>query len=256
MGAWFHDHIVATGRLPLFCFFLGVIVGFAVIRVSVRLIRAQVRWWPGNVTPGGMHIHHVVFGVVFMLVGGVAAIIIPNSATASLSAASAVFGVGAALVLDEFALILHLDDVYWSEQGRTSVDAVFVAIAVCGLLLLGMRPIVVGDLLEASSDGGGWLNWSIAVLATLVSLGLAVLTLLKGKIWTGLVGLFVPILLWIGAIRLARPGSPWARWRYLRDTDRARHKLAKAEWRERRLRRPIVRAKIWVQELVAGRHDA
>jgi hypothetical protein len=203
-----------------------------------------------------MHIHHVVFGVVFMLVGGVAAIIIPNDRIAPLSAVSAVFGVGAALVLDEFALILHLDDVYWSAQGRTSVDAVFVAIAVCGLLLMGLRPIVVGDLLQASTDGGGWLNWTVAVLATLLWLALAVITLLKGKIWTGLAGLFIPILLWIGAIRLARPGSPWARWRYAAPTARSRHKLAKAEWRERRLRRPIVRAKIWIQELVAGRHDA
>jgi len=255
MGAWFHDHIVATGRLPLFCFFLGVIAGFGSIRLSVRLIRAQVRWWPGNVTPGGTHIHHVVFGVVFMLVGGVAAIVIPNDDTAALSAVAALFGIGSALVLDEFALILHLADVYWSQEGRKSVDAVFVAIAVCGLLLLGLRPIGVEDLILAHADGG-WFNWSLAVLATMLSLGLAAVTLLKGKIWTGLVGLFVPLLLWIGAIRLARPGSPWARWRYHQPTARAARKLAKAEWRERRLRRPIVRAKIWVQELVAGRHDA
>ena len=44
-------------------------------------------------------------------------------------------------MLDEFALILHLRDVYWPEEGRTSVDAVFVAIAVTGLLLLGLRPL-------------------------------------------------------------------------------------------------------------------
>jgi hypothetical protein len=255
MGAWFHDHIVETGRLPLFCFFVGVIAGFAFIRVSVRLIRAQVRWWPGNVTPGGMHIHHVVFGVVFMLVGGVAAIIIPNAATVPLSAVAALFGVGAALVLDEFALILHLDDVYWSEQGRTSVDAVFVAIAACGLLLLGLRPFVVGDIVSARLTAHDGLDWVVPIATTVVSLALAVVTLLKGKIWTGLLGLFVPIVLVIGAVRLARPGSPWSRWRYKKPTPRAENKLAKAEWRERRLRRPIVRAKIWVQELVAGRHD-
>ncbi len=51
------------------------------------------------------------------------------------------FGIGAALVLDEFALILHLQDVYWAEDGRTSVDAVFVAIAVAGLLILGFNPL-------------------------------------------------------------------------------------------------------------------
>jgi hypothetical protein len=257
MGGWFHDHIVATGRLPLFCFFVGVIAGFGFIRVSTRLIRAEVRWWPGNIKPGGLHIHHVVFGVVFMLVGGVSAIAIPNNHTAPRSVVAAVFGIGAALVLDEFALILHLDDVYWSKEGRTSVDAVFVAIAVCGLLLLGLRPINVSrvsDLFVAGPHRGG-LDWAAAIGGTLLLFGLAVVTLLKGKIWTGLVGLFVPVLLWIGAIRVARPGSPWARWRYHKLTARARSKLAKAEWRERRLRRPIVQAKIWVQELVAGRHE-
>lgn len=254
MGHWFHEEIVSTGRLPLFCFFVGVIVGFGFIRFSVRMIRAQVRWWPGNVKPGGMHIHHVVFGIVFMLIGGVAAIILPNNETAPLSAVSALFGVGSALVLDEFALILHLDDVYWKEEGRTSVDAIFVAVAICGLLLLGLRPIAVSDLVDARTQGGGVLNWSVAIAAALLNLGLALITLLKGKIWTGLVGLFVPVLLYIGAIRLARPGSPWARWRYHKPTSRAENKLATTEWRERRLRAPIVRAKIWVQELVAGRH--
>ncbi|NUT38213.1 MAG: hypothetical protein HOV79_34625 [Hamadaea sp.] len=254
MGHWFHREIVASGRLPLFCFFAGVVVGFAFIRISVRLIRAQVRWWPGNVTPGGLHIHHVVFGVVFMLVGGVAGIVIPNTQIAALSVTAAVFGIGSALVLDEFALILHLDDVYWAEQGRTSVDAIFVAVAVTGMLLLGLRPVGVDDLIFAKDEGGGVVNYVVAGLSALFHLGLAAITLLKGKIWTGLLGLFVPVLLYVGAIRLARPGSPWSRWRYRRDTARAKAKLAKAEWRELRLRRPLIQAKIRFQELLAGRH--
>ena len=53
VGAWFTRTIVDTGRLPLFCFFVGIVVGFGFIRFSVRMIRAQVKWWPGNVTPGG-----------------------------------------------------------------------------------------------------------------------------------------------------------------------------------------------------------
>ena len=47
-------------------------------------------------------------------------------------------------MLDEFALILHLHDVYWEEEGRTSVDAVFIAVAVTGLLLIGLRPLTCG----------------------------------------------------------------------------------------------------------------
>lgn len=154
MADWFERAVVESGRLPLLCFFAGVILGFAGIRFSVRMIRAKVRWWPGNVAPGGLHIQHVVFGVVLILVAGVAALAIPDDLTGWRAAMAGVFGVGSALVLDEFALILHLDDVYWSERGRTSVDAVFVAIAFTGLLLLGIRPAGVSDMIGADEDGG------------------------------------------------------------------------------------------------------
>jgi hypothetical protein len=80
---------------------------------------------------------------------------------------------------------------------------------------------------------------------------LASMTLLKGKIWTGLFGLFVPPLFIVGAIRLARPGSPWARWLY-------RHrpgKQAKAAGREQHLRAPVIRLKIRVQDKLTGPHD-
>lgn len=250
-GEWFRD-LSASGRMPLFWFFVGVVLGFLVIRLSVRLIRAQVKWWPGNVKPGGLHIHHVVFGVVLMLLGGVAGLVVPSSEILWSSVCAFIFGVGSALVLDEFALILHLKDVYWQESGRTSVDAVFVAVSVTGLLVLGIRPVFLEDLLIARQEG---LSFLLAALIAVFHLGLAVITLLKGKIWTGLLGLFVLVLLYVGAIRLARPGSPWARWRY-RGSGRPAAKLARAHWRERRVRQPIIRAKIWLQELVGGRPDS
>lgn len=256
MSGWFHRAIIDTGRLPLFCFFAGVIIGFIFIRFSVRMIRAQVRWWPGNVTPGDLHIHHVVFGVVFMLLGGVMGLAIPDEIHLWRSISAAIFGLGAALVLDEFALILHLDDVYWSEKGRTSIDAVFVAVSITGLLVLGVRPVGVDDFLLATSAGGGPLAWTLAAVGAFIHLCLAAITLIKGKIWTGLLGIFVPVLLYVGSIRVARPGSPWARWRYLRPGTRPAAKLVKATWREDRLRRPMIGAKIWLQELLAGRHDA
>jgi hypothetical protein len=79
---------------------------------------------------------------------------------------------------------------------------------------------------------------------------LAAITLLKGKLWTALFGLFVPPLFVAGAIRLARPGSPWARWRYRNRPV----KLARADRREQRLRRPVINAKIRIQDLLAGEH--
>ena len=76
-SGWFSTMIVETGRLPLFCFFVAFLVSFALIRLSVRMIRAQVSWWPGNVTRGDMHLHHMVFGVIFMVVAGVAGLAVP-----------------------------------------------------------------------------------------------------------------------------------------------------------------------------------
>jgi hypothetical protein len=252
VGEFITQRIIATGRLPLLCFFVAFIVTFLGVRINVRLIRAKKRWWFRNVQVGDLHIHHVVFGVVLMLIGGVAALSIPDVYTVWYAVAATVFGVGAALVLDEFALILHLRDVYWMEEGRASVDAVFVAIAVTGLILVGVRPIGFSDVHDLGPDHAVPFGVFALVLANLLlNLGLAIVTLFKGKIWTGLLGLFLPVVLVVSAIRLARPGSPWARWRYRPET----RKLRRARRREERLRRPLIRVKIWVQEFIAGRHD-
>jgi hypothetical protein len=252
MSGWYEQQIVHTGRLPLFCFFVAFVLAFGFIRLSVRLIRAKVRWWPGNVMAGTVHVHHMVFGVVFMTIGGVAELAAPLGNLPWRGAAAVVFGLGTALVLDEFALILHLRDVYWSNEGRLSIDAVFVAAGVTALLLLGVTPVGVKNvadyqrLLPGNPGAVATLHLAVAVLFLLASV-----TLLKGKIWTGLFGLFVPVVFIAGAFRLARPGSPWARWRY-----RARPgKLARAERREQHLRQPVIRVKIWVQDLLTGRHD-
>ncbi|MFC9969906.1 hypothetical protein ACFVH6_03275 [Spirillospora sp. NPDC127200] len=254
MYDFFEQRIVANGRLPLFAFFVAFIATFVLTRINVRLIRADVRWWFKNVKAGDLHIHHVVFGVVLMLVGGVTGLAVPDAYGGVGVAAAVVFGMGAALVLDEFALILHLSDVYWTEKGRASVDAVFVAVAVTGLLLLGIRPVGfegLGADEAVEQEFGRAFMIGVYVASLALNLALAVVTLLKGKIWTGLLGLFVPLLLFLGAFRLARPGSPWSRWYYHRHSRRYR----RAVWRERRLRRPLIRAKIWIQEFIAGRHD-
>ncbi|WP_432826644.1 hypothetical protein [Dactylosporangium sp. CA-092794] len=254
MAEWFRSSIVDTGRLPLFCCFVGMIAGFVFIRSSTRMIRAGVRWWPGNVTPGGLHIHHAVFGVGMMLAGGIAGIAATGGGTGWRSAVAALFGVGAALVLDEFALILRLRDVYWTDQGRASIDAVFVALAVIGLLLVGVRPQALDDAVQTGT-GGGAAAWIAAGVLTAIHAGLATVTLLKGKLWTGILGLFFPVLLLVGAIRLARPHAPWARWRYHRPGERAARRLARSRRREDRLRRPIARAATRLSELIAGRPD-
>ncbi len=250
MSGWFSAQVVDTGRLPLFCFFMFFVAAFVAIRVSVRLIRAGVRWWPRNITAGSVHVHHMVFGVVLMAAGGIAGLAAPPHSLDWRAGAAAAFGLGTALVLDEFALMLHLRDVYWENEGRLSVDAVFVAAGVTALLLIGVSPVGVKDVADYHHMPGSPAAVATLGLVLVLLFGLAVITLLKGKAWTALLGLLVPVALIAGAIRLARPDSPWARWRY---RDRP-GKLDRATRREQHLRGPVIRAKNYVQDLLTGKH--
>lgn len=249
MRSWFEHTVVDTGRLPLFFLLLAFVLTFLFIRFSVRMIRAEVSWWPGNVTPGGMHIHHMVFGLMMMLVSGFAFIALADYHTPIANCVLAsVFGIGSALVLDEYALVLHLRDVYWAEEGRSSIDAVFVAIAISFLFLLGVHPIGFAGEFDPYEQDRSLATLIGVVVAIVIQLGLAVITLMKGKLWTGLIGLFFTPLLLVGAIRLSRPGAPWARSRY-RDKPA---KMSRAVAREQRYREPMIHAKIYVQETVSG----
>ena len=245
MRDWYVREIVDTGKQPLALLLLGFVVTFLFIRFSVRMIRAQVSWWPGNITPGGTHIHHAVFGVVFMAIAGAGSFSRLGDGSPWREIFAVQFGCGTALVLDEFALVLQLRDVYWTEQGRLSVDAVFLAVAVLGLLLVGVVPF---GLANSPSDN----SWEAALSATVTLLlngALVVITLAKGKIWTGLLGIFVVGLAVIGTARLARPGSPWARWRYRDGSARA----LRAQRRDERIRAKAVRLRNRVQDAIAGR---
>ena len=132
------------------------LLSFMLIRISVRLMRSpKVPWWPGSIkTEGGLHVHHLVFGIVLMLLCGFLAIAVylPNPWYDLIAAG---FGVGAGLTLDEYALWLHLDDVYWAEEGRRSVDAVIIAAVLGGLILLGARPLTSSDTELDDRDRGG-----------------------------------------------------------------------------------------------------
>jgi heme/copper-type cytochrome/quinol oxidase subunit 4 len=247
--------IVGRGRLPLLCCLLAFILTFFGTRTIVRYIRrlsasdAPRKWWqPRNIGHGSLHIHHVVIGVVLVMISGVTMVTLAvDGGVPEFTAAAIFFGIGAALVLDEFALILHLSDVYWAEDGRTSVDAVFAAVAVAGLLILGLNPLSFFDIGMWRNDNTLAARASVVAMAV-ATLALAVVVLLKGKVWTGLVGMFITPLLVIGAIRLSRPHAPWARWRY----SKRPRKMHRALERERWLRRPVVQAKLWVQDAISG----
>ncbi|MGQ4516172.1 hypothetical protein [Streptomyces sp. DW26H14] len=214
MGHWFHQNVVEPGKLPMLLALFSFIVCFLLTRTVTRLIRAGKGPFR-NVTPGGLHIHHVVPGVVLTVVGGFGAV---GTGTRGAAAAvfAVIFGVGAGLVLDEFALILHLDDVYWTEQGRQSVEVVVMAAALAGLALGGFAPLGV-DSLSADQEH----NRATAIVTIVVNCLFAVVTFVKGKPRLGLIGVLVPFVALVGAVRLARPGSPWAK-RLYRDRPRAR----------------------------------
>lgn len=114
------------------------------------------------------------------------------------------FGVGAALVLDEFALIFHLKDVYWEKEGRKSVDATVLGLLFASLFLLHATPF------GTSNQNAGWVIFALI----LINLPFIIIAALKGKIILAIFGVFIPILAYIGAIRLAEPNSMWARKRY------------------------------------------
>ncbi len=125
---------------------------------------------------------------------------------------AALFGVGVSLTLDEFALWLHPQDVYWTTEGRKSVDAIFCVLAVTGAL--------VGGTTFLSGHVGTEAWWSsVSVLS--VDLMLSVICLLKGKVTTGVIGTVISGVAFVGAVRLAKPGSWWATHRYASQPQRA-----------------------------------
>ncbi len=233
----------SSGRNHLIAFTLGLLITFLGIRANTRLIRARVRWWfHGDLKPGGLHIHHMVIGVVVMVLAGLVTIAMQPMGFWGIFTSLA-FGGGVGLTLDEFALILHLENVYWREQGRISVDAVIVTVTIALLFLGGLQPFNVpgGD---AVAQFSGWL----VTVMVIVAVTLAVVCFLKGKLWTGVLGCFVPVVALVGAVRLARPGSPWAR-RY-RDNE---GKLDRAERRDQHVAAQVRAAKTWFFDLIAGK---
>jgi hypothetical protein len=117
--------------------FVSFIVSFLLLRALTFGIRYQLLPVRNVVTPGGLHIHHFVWGIFILLLAGFVALTVNQARWHPLLAI--VYGIGAALVLDEFALWLNLEDVYWAKQGRSSLDVAVVFAALVGLYLAAYR---------------------------------------------------------------------------------------------------------------------
>jgi hypothetical protein len=233
LGRAYQVHIEAAGKEIHFLILVSFAVTFAFIRTSAHMIRAQVSWWPGNVeTKGGTHIHHLVWGILLLIVFGYLGIAVADSSP-WLELTAIMFGIGMGLTMDEFALWLNLQDVYWKEQGRQSIDAVVVTTCLLAITLLGLQfwIDVYQALLLALGIGGERLTgaestrWLVPL--QLIGTAFAAVCFLKEKTFVGLVGLFVPLVAVVGALRLGKPHSRWARRFYdEKKLDRARKRFA------------------------------
>ncbi len=111
MASWWHRDVIAAAKLPLMLCFLAFVVTFVTTRTITRMIRDGRGPFRNQVTASGTHIHHSVPGIVLLIIGAFTAVGGPGSLGWRSFSAVAV-GIGTSLVLDEFALILHLQDVY------------------------------------------------------------------------------------------------------------------------------------------------
>jgi hypothetical protein len=197
---------------------------FGFIRLSTRLMRSpRVPWWPGSVvSEDGVHVHHLFFGIVLMMVAGGLSFAAGETNGPWYAIYAVLFGIGLGLTIDEYALCLHLDDVYWSREGRSSIDATLVALGLIAFVLLAFVPTRIDD------D-------SPAVLATTVTaatwhFGFVLIAAAKYRLVHALFGIFVPGLAVYAGLRLAKPRSVWAKRFY---GERRPAKQARAEHRFR-----------------------
>lgn len=200
----YQTHIYDGGKEALFLLFLAFLITFALTRLFTRL--ARVYGW-GSLNVGGVHVHHAVPGTVLALGAGLLSFTPWGDNSPAQEILAILFGVGAALVLDEWALIFHLDDVYWTQEGRSSIDAMIVGSVLAGILLHTASPF---GLQQTDYPGPRTAVFALLVLNYLF----AVVCFLKDKPIVGALGLAVPLVALVGALRLAKPRSPWARWFY------------------------------------------
>ena len=205
---------------------------------TLSVLPVKVTRWDREAARGGMLCAPLVGVVLGGLSAALGLLLLFLGASALLAAVAAV-AVPAVLTRG-----LHLDDVYWSEEGRKSVEVVVLTAALVGLVLAGFSPFGVNDVTQTEAqDRGG------VITSVVVNFLFAMLVLLKGKTRMAIFSVIVPLVGLVGLVRLARPGSPWARRFYgRRPRARARATL-RAYHRDKRWSGPRRR----FQDLIGGK---
>jgi hypothetical protein len=128
---------------------------FGITRASTALIRSGKGYGVfRNLTIGDRRVHHFVPGIVLALGAGGTSISVRRKQLDRWLALP--FGAGAALILDEAALLLELDDVYWSERGVVSLQISFGAISLLAAVALGVRLLRRGETSVGITPAPAW----------------------------------------------------------------------------------------------------
>lgn len=230
----YNTNVFQAGREPALIMLLAFIFTYIVARGYTRIAR-RTGW--GSASYGGVHTHHMVFGMIIAFISGALAFAFNPEPGPFLLFLAAGFGMGAALVLDEFALLFHLEDVYWEKEGRKSIDAIVISLLLGVIFLMQTPPLGTGI-----EDFG--VPFSVAVA---INLPFLIIAGLKGKIYFALFGLFIPFIALVGSIRLAKPDSIWAKKFYSgpkRQKSKRRYGSYHAKWSTKK-------EKIW--DIIGGR---
>jgi hypothetical protein len=238
----FWNNLEQHHEQAVFLVLVGFVASFAFIRMSTRIIRSgSVSWWPGNIeSDSGVHVHHLVFGIVTMMAAGTLGFL-SDGRTPLIEIFAFLFGVGVGLTIDEFALWVHLEDVYWAREGRSSIDATVIVASMMLLAVIGASPVAI----ESGSTE--------AVVGSIVSVVLifafVIVALLKGRVLHAATGFFFAPIAIYATCRIGKPNSIYARSRY---DERRPKKQAKAEDRFRPDRR-TERFKEAFRDIVGGK---
>lgn len=106
-----------------------VLVSFLITFLIARIAADNNMFVVVNTKSGPLHIHHLVPGIILLLLSGYVGISF-HSKFRLRNFMAVIFGIGAALTIDEFALWLYLDDVYLKKEGRYSIDAIIISLLI------------------------------------------------------------------------------------------------------------------------------
>jgi hypothetical protein len=217
----FWDNLGEHHEQEIFLVLVGLIGSFAFIRMSTRIIRSgSVSWWPGNIeSDSGLHVHHLVFGIVTMMAAGTLGFL-SDGRPPYTEICALLFGVGVGLTIDEFALWVHLEDVYWAREGRSSIDATVIVASMMLLIVIGASPVAIESGSTEAVIG--------SVVTVLLLFACVLVALLKGRVLHATVGFFFAPIAIYATCRIGKPNSVFARYRYGEQRPR---KQAKAEAR-------------------------